>query len=402
VLCVFGTRPEAIKMAPVVRELSGRQSGLDCRVAVTAQHREMLDQVLEVFSITPDYDLDIMEEGQSLGDITVRALRGLTEVYETLKPDLVLVHGDTTTTLVGALAAFYQKIPVGHVEAGLRTYRKYAPFPEEMNRRLTAPLCDLHFAPTARAAENLLREGIAEASIFVTGNTVIDALLSTVQPDFEFKDPALVRLDFSRRLILLTTHRRENWGGPMRRIFRALRRVILEHPEVEVVFPVHKNPAVRRLAAEELADCPRLHMCEPLDYASFVNLMAKAYLVLTDSGGLQEEAPSLGKPVLVLRETTERPEALAAGTAVLVGTREENIVKELKRLLTDQVAYQRMATAVNPYGDGRAAVRIRQAVQYFFGLRRERPLPFPAEPAGESAWEEKILRPVERKDSTSG
>lgn len=390
ILCVFGTRPEAIKMAPVVRELSGPQSPFHCRVVVTAQHREMLDQVLDLFSIKPDFDLNIMEEGQTLPDITVRALLGLGEVYASLRPDLVLVHGDTTTTFVGALAAFYQQIPVGHVEAGLRTYQKYAPFPEEMNRHLTAVLSDLHFAPTATAAANLRAEGVGEEQIFVTGNTVIDALLATVRPGFRFHDPVLASLDFSRRIILLTTHRRENWGEPMRRIFRALKRVLLRYPDVEVVFPIHKNPRIRHLAAEELKDCPRLNLCEPLDYASFVNLMARVYLVLTDSGGLQEEAPSLGKPVLVLRETTERPEALAAGTAALVGTQEEVIVRELERLLTDELCYQKMATAVNPYGDGLAAVRIRQALEFFFGLRQTRPLPFPELPQ-----EKKILA---RKD----
>ncbi|MBC7346951.1 MAG: UDP-N-acetylglucosamine 2-epimerase (non-hydrolyzing) [Clostridia bacterium] len=378
-------------MAPVILELAAAPMRFACRVVVTAQHREMLDQVLSLFHIRPDLDLNIMEEGQSLTDITVRALRGLGEAYASLRPDLVLVHGDTTTTFAGALAAFYQQLPVGHVEAGLRTYRKDAPFPEEMNRHLTGVLADLHFAPTAAAAANLEREGVPPERIFVTGNTVIDALLRSVRPGFRFQDPALASLDFGRRVILVTTHRRENWGEPMRRIFRALREVLLAHPDVTVVFPVHKNPRIRQLVATELAQCPRLVLCEPLDYASFVNLMARAYLVLTDSGGLQEEAPSLGKPVLVLREATERPEALAAGTAVLVGTKKENIVRELGRLLTDEIAYQKMATAVNPYGDGLAAVRIRQALEFYFGLRKERPQPFPAPPR-----EEKVAA---RKDS---
>jgi len=365
-------------MAPVVRELTGEHSPFECRVAVSAQHREMLDQVLELFAIRPDFDLNLMEEGQTLADITVRVLQGLIEVYAAVRPDLVLVHGDTTTTFAGALAAFYCQVPVGHVEAGLRTYRKYAPFPEEMNRHLTAVLSDLHFAPTATAADNLRREGVPEERIFVTGNTVIDALLSTVRPDFRFSDPALAGVDFRHPVILLTTHRRENWGQPMRRIFRALKAVLQRHPEVTVVFPVHRNPEIRRLVSEELAGQPRIVTCEPLDYAALVNLMARAYLVLTDSGGLQEEAPSLGKPVLVLREATERPEALAAGTAVLVGTGEERVAAELARLLEDRAAYRKMANAVNPYGDGRAAVRVRQALEFFFGLRQQPPLPFVA------------------------
>ncbi|MGB9919993.1 MAG: non-hydrolyzing UDP-N-acetylglucosamine 2-epimerase [Moorellales bacterium] len=375
-VCVFGTRPEAIKMAPVVRELSRRSSPFDCRVVVTAQHREMLDQVLELFGILPDFDLDLMQEGQTLTDITVRALRGLEEVYARVRPDLVLVHGDTTTTFAGALAAFYRQIPIGHVEAGLRTRNKYAPFPEEMNRHLTGVLTDLHFAPTATAADNLRREGVSEDRIFITGNTVIDALLSTVRSDYRFSDTRLAGIDYRQRVILLTAHRRENWGAPMERIFRALRRVVERHPDVLVVYPVHKNPEIRRLVARELAGLARVVTCEPLDYASLVNLMARVYLVLTDSGGLQEEAPALGKPVLVLRETTERPEALAAGTARLVGTAEDKIVEELERLLTDQEAYHRMATAINPYGDGRAAGRIRQALEYYFGLRQRRPRAF--------------------------
>lgn len=376
ILCVFGTRPEAIKMAPVVNQLSN--CGLfNCQVAVTAQHREMLDQVLDLFNISPAYDLNIMQAGQTLFDITMRALHGLGEIYKTVKPDLVLVHGDTSTTFVGALAAFYQQIPVGHVEAGLRTKLKYAPFPEEMNRHLTGVLADLHFAPTPAAADNLQKEGVEPDRIFITGNTVIDALLATVKPDFRFDDPALASLDFDRKIILLTTHRRENWGEPMRHIFQALRNVIVRHPEVDLVFPVHRNPDIRRLVSQELDDCPRVTLCEPLDYASFVNLMAQVHLVFTDSGGLQEEAPSLGKPVLVLRETTERPEALEAGTAALVGTDRENIVRELERLLVDPDAYQRMANAVNPYGDGQAGIRIRQAVEYFFGLRQNPPHSFP-------------------------
>lgn len=376
VMVVFGTRPEAIKMAPVVKALE-RDEDIDCKVAVTAQHREMLDQVLRLFVISPHYDLNIMQPGQNLFQITGRALKGLQGVYEKEKPHLVLVHGDTTTTFAAALAAFYLQIPVGHVEAGLRTGSKYSPFPEEMNRHLTGVLADLHFAPTERARQNLLRENVPGENIFVTGNTVIDALLATVEPGYRFEHPVLGKLDFERRKILLvTTHRRENLGRRMREIYLALKEVVEKSPKVEIVFPVHKNPAVRRPVEEILGGLERVHLVEPLDYRPFVNLMQKCYLVLTDSGGLQEEAPSLGKPVLVLRDTTERPEAVEAGTVKLVGACREKIVGETLRLLRDEKYYQKMAGAVNPYGDGKASGRILEYIKYRRGLSKQKPQPF--------------------------
>lgn len=376
VLVVFGTRPEAIKMAPLVQALKGAE-GLECRVAVTAQHREMLDQVLQLFNIVPDHDLNIMQAGQTLFDITGRALAGLQGVLEAEKPDLVLVHGDTTTTFVAALAAYYMQVPVGHVEAGLRTGNKYSPFPEEMNRRLAGVLCDLHFAPTVRAKDNLLREGVDPERVYVTGNTVIDALLATVRPGYIFNDPLLAGLDFdNQRLILITTHRRENLGDPMRDIYLALGDVLQTHPDVRVIFPVHKNPAVRRVVQQVLGNSTQVHLIEPMDYEPFVNLMARCHLVLTDSGGMQEEAPSLGKPVLVLRNTTERPEAVEAGTVRLVGTDRAAVRTETERLLDDRSYYRAMAEAVNPYGDGRACHRIVQAVRHAFKLSIDRPAEF--------------------------
>lgn len=381
VLAVFGTRPEAIKMAPVVKELEKYPTRISCKVAVTAQHREMLDQVLSLFKINPDYDLNIMRAGQSLFDITRRALGGLERVFSAEKPDLVLVHGDTTTTFSAALAAFYLQIPLGHVEAGLRTRQKYSPFPEEINRRLTGALADMHFAPTETARRSLLEEGIPRENIYVTGNTVIDALLATVRPAYRFKHPVLNAIDFDRRRVLLvTTHRRENLGEPMRAIYGALRDVVQDYPDVEVVFPVHRNPAVYNPAEEELRGLDRIHLIEPLDYEPFVNLMNRCHIVLTDSGGLQEEAPSLGKPVLVLRRTTERPEALQAGTVRLVGVCREKVAAETRRLLEDGEHYRRMAAAVNPYGDGKAAGRIVQAVLYRFDLQDHRPADFKTDP----------------------
>jgi len=374
VLAVFGTRPEAIKMAPLVKELEKRRAEIDCRVAVTAQHREMLDQVLSLFEITPAYDLDIMRQGQNLFDITGRALSGLQRVLLEERPDLVLVHGDTTTTFVAALSSFYMQIPVGHVEAGLRTRDKFSPFPEEINRHLTGVLADLNFAPTATARQNLLEEGVLADKIFVTGNTVIDALLATVRPGYRFNDNILDGIDYnSRRVLLVTTHRRENLGEPMRGIYRALREVVENYPDVEVVFPVHKNPAVRTVVEEELNGLERVHLIEPMDYQPFINLIGRSYLVLSDSGGLQEEAPSLGKPVLVLRNTTERPEAVEAGTVRLVGTDREKVAGETRRLLDDKVFYSKMANAVNPYGDGHASKRIVQAIRFRFGLSEESP-----------------------------
>jgi UDP-N-acetylglucosamine 2-epimerase (non-hydrolysing) len=377
VLAVFGTRPEAIKMAPLVKELEKYPAEIECKVAVTAQHREMLDQVLQLFAIRPAYDLNIMQQGQTLFDITGRALSGLKQVFETEKPDLVLVHGDTTTTFVAALAAFYLQIPVGHVEAGLRTRNKFSPFPEEINRHLTGVLADLNFAPTDTAKRNLLAEGVAADSIFVTGNTVIDALLATVQPGYQFADPVLNGLDYQRhRLLLVTTHRRENLGEPMREIYQALREVLHSYPDVQVVFPVHKNPAVRRVVDEELGGLDRVLLIEPMDYQPFANLIGRSFLVLSDSGGLQEEAPALGKPVLVLRDTTERPEAVDAGTVLLVGTGREAVADATRKLLEDRACYDRMANAVNPYGDGQASGRIVQAIRYRFGLSSEPPVEF--------------------------
>ena len=374
VITVFGTRPEAIKMAPLVKELQAHQGEINCKVAVTAQHREMLDQVLDLFKITPAYDLNIMREGQNLFDITGRALSGLQQVLLREKPDLVLVHGDTTTTFVAALAAFYLQIPVGHVEAGLRTKNKFSPYPEEMNRRLTGSLADLNFAPTSTAKQNLLDEGVAAATIFVTGNTVIDALMATVRPGYRFADPVLGGIDYGRRKILLvTTHRRENLGEPMREIYRALRDVVRDYPDVEVVFPVHKNPAVRSVVKAELGGLKRVHLIEPMDYEPFVNMIGCSYLVLSDSGGIQEEAPSLGKPVLVLRDTTERPEAVAAGTVRLIGTTRDAVDMETRRLLDDKGFYKTMANAVNPYGDGRASERIARSILFKFGLTAEKP-----------------------------
>ena len=378
VMSIFGTRPEAIKMAPVVRELMRHTDEIETRTLVTAQHREMLDQVLHLFHITPDYDLNIMAAGQTLFDITTRAMMGINEVFQQERPDLVLVHGDTTTTFAGALAAFYHQIPVGHVEAGLRTHDIYSPFPEEMNRRLTGGIATLHFAPTPTAHANLLAEGVPERCIFVTGNTVIDALHHTVRPDYVF--PAeLSNVDFANhRVLLVTTHRRENLGEPMRHVYRAIRSIIEQMDDVEVVFPVHRNPKVREIVREELGGLAHVHLIEPLDYEPFANLMARVDIVLTDSGGIQEEAPSLGKPVLVLRDTTERPEAVTAGTVRLIGTDERRVYEETMRLLTEPTAYTHMAEAVNPYGDGEAARRIIEAILYHAGHSHTKPEPFGA------------------------
>lgn len=366
VMTVFGTRPEAIKMAPVVLELQKHADQIQTIVAVTAQHRQMLDQVLDLFQITPDYDLDIMSQGQTLYDITTKSLMGLKDVLAKEKPDLVLVHGDTTTTFAGALVSYYQQVPVGHVEAGLRTGDIYSPFPEEMNRKLTGAIAAIHFAPTATAKANLLKENVNPSHIYVTGNTVIDALMMTVAGDYDFGDD-LKDVDFhNHRVILLTTHRRENLGEPMRHIYKALRRIIEEIPDTEIVFPVHRNPLVRKVVEEELAGVDRIHLIDPMEYEPFANLMSLSSLVLTDSGGIQEEAPSLGKPVLVLRNTTERPEAVEAGTVRLIGTDKDVVYAETKRLLTDQAAYDAMSNAVNPYGDGKASQRIVQAILHVF------------------------------------
>ncbi|GAA1381579.1 non-hydrolyzing UDP-N-acetylglucosamine 2-epimerase [Peribacillus frigoritolerans] len=362
VMTIFGTRPEAVKMAPLVLEFQKHPEYFKPIVAVTAQHRQMLDQVLELFSIQPDYDLDIMKERQTLADITTRALNGLDSVMKEAKPDIVLVHGDTTTTFVASLAAFYNQIVIGHVEAGLRTWNKYSPYPEEMNRQLTGTMADLHFAPTSKAEENLVNENKKD-NIFVTGNTATDALKTTVRSTYSH--PVLNGLG-EDRLILLTAHRRENLGEPMRNIFRAVKRIIVEHDDVQVVYPVHLNPLVQELANEVLGDDPRVHLIEPLDVLDFHNFASRAYLILTDSGGIQEEAPSLGVPVLVLRDTTERPEGITAGTLRLAGTDEQTIYDLAHELLTDQEVHEKMSKASNPYGDGNASVRIAEAIRYHF------------------------------------
>ncbi|MBQ3156619.1 MAG: UDP-N-acetylglucosamine 2-epimerase (non-hydrolyzing) [Clostridia bacterium] len=354
VMLVFGTRPEAIKMCPLVNELK-RREGLQTVVCVTGQHRQMLDQVLHAFQVEPEYDLSIMKAKQTLFDVTTGILERIRAVLEAEKPDVVLVHGDTSTTFVTALACFYMQIPVGHVEAGLRTYNIYSPYPEEFNRQAVGIIAKYHFAPTEPSKENLLREGKAAESIYVTGNTAIDALQTTVRADYAHPELAWAE---GSRLILITAHRRENLGEPMKHMFRAIRRVMDEHPDVKAIYPIHMNPQVRQTAAEILGDDDRIHIIEPLDVLDFHNFMARSHLILTDSGGIQEEAPSLGKPVLVMRDTTERPEGIAAGTLKLVGTEEETIYREFTRLLCDAEEYGRMSRASNPYGDGLACRRI--------------------------------------------
>lgn len=367
VMTIFGTRPEAIKMAPLVLELKRRSEEFEPIVTVTAQHREMLDQVLEIFKITPDFDLNIMKEKQSLAQITTRALEGLDHVMKETKPDMVLVHGDTSTTFVASLAAFYNQIAIGHVEAGLRTWNKYSPYPEEMNRQLTGVLADLHFAPTEKSKQNLLDENKPEDRIVVTGNTVIDALKTTVQ--VHYTHPILEKIG-NDKLILLTAHRRENLGENMRQMFRAIKRLVDTHHDIQVVYPVHLNPVVKQTADEILGNDKRIHLIEPLNVIDFHNFMAKSYLILTDSGGIQEEAPSLGVPVLVLRDTTERPEGIEAGTLKLVGTDEDTIFDTAHDLLTNQVSYDAMAKAVNPYGDGEASSRIANAIVAYFKQKK--------------------------------
>lgn len=369
-MTIFGTRPEAIKMAPLVLELQKQSEWIEPIVTVTAQHRQMLDQVLDIFGIRPDYDLNIMKDRQTLAGITTRALEGLDDVMRKVQPDLVLVHGDTTTTFVASVAAFYNQIAIGHVEAGLRTWNKYSPFPEEMNRQLTGVLTDLHFAPTQKAYDNLIRENKAPESIFITGNTAIDALKTTVKDDYRHDILDKIGND---RMILLTAHRRENLGETMRGMFRAIKRLVRDHDDVQVVYPVHLNPAVREAAADVLGDDPRIHLIEPLDVFDFHNFAARAYLILTDSGGVQEEAPSLGVPVLVLRDTTERPEGIEAGTLKLAGTDEETIYRMASQLLNDQGEHEKMAKASNPYGDGQASKRIVEAILYYFGYKEKRP-----------------------------
>ena len=367
VMTVFGTRPEAIKMAPLVKELKKRKE-IECIVCVTAQHREMLDQVLETFDIVPDYDLNIMQKGQTLTDITVRALKGLEDVIKEVKPNIVLVHGDTTTTFAGALAAFYNQTDIGHVEAGLRTYDKYSPYPEEMNRQMVSSLSDMNFAPTKLSADNLIKEGKKKENIFITGNTVIDAMSTTISDDYQNEVFDWVGND---RMILLTAHRRENIGDSMRSIFKAVKRIVTEFSDVKVVYPIHKNPIVREIANEIFGDCDKVKLIEPLEVFDFHNFMNKSYIILTDSGGVQEEAPALGKPVLVLRNTTERPEGIEAGTLKLTGTDEETIYEETKKLLTSKKEYEVMSKASNPYGDGHASERITDEIIKRYTLKRE-------------------------------
>ena len=372
VMSVFGTRPEAIKMCPLVQELASRPE-IESLCCVTAQHRQMLDSVLEVFHCTPDYDLNIMTPRQTLSTITSKCLLGMDEAIDALKPDLILVHGDTSTTFAGALSAFYHQVKVGHVEAGLRTWDKYSPFPEEMNRKLVSAIADLYFCPTENNRKNLLKEGITEG-LFVTGNTVIDALKTTVRDDYHFETDELNHLPYGERKVLLVTcHRRENYGEPMRNIMLALRQIAEENPDVELVYPVHLSPVVREAVDKYLRGAPRVHLIDPLPADEMHNLMARCYLVLTDSGGLQEEAPALGKPVLVMRRETERPEAVAAGTVKLCGVVQDDIVTMAERLIRDKDAYRAMAHAVNPYGDGRACQRIADAILWSFGRRAERP-----------------------------
>lgn len=376
VMTVFGTRPEAIKMAPLVKVLEQREE-IESVVCVTAQHRQMLDQVMDIFNIRADFDLDIMKSGQTLSDITARVMKGIEETIKAARPDIVLVHGDTTTTFAGALASFYCQTKIGHVEAGLRTYDKYSPFPEEMNRCLTTYLADLYFAPTINNKNNLLKENVNPSDIYVTGNTVIDAMKHTVSPDYVFQTDALKRIDFrNRRVILVTAHRRENLGEPLQNICRAILNAANAAEDVEVVYPVHLNPLVRNTANEILGDHSRIHLIDPLDVTELHNLMDRCYMVMTDSGGLQEEAPSLGKPVLVLRNETERPEAVTAGTVKIAGVDENHITDLARTLLFDKTEYEKMSKAVNPYGDGLASERIADAILYAFGRKAEKPSNF--------------------------
>ncbi|MFL2100926.1 non-hydrolyzing UDP-N-acetylglucosamine 2-epimerase [Desemzia sp. FAM 23991] len=374
VMTVFGTRPEAIKMAPVVKELHEQSKRFESIVVVTAQHREMLDQVLGTFDIKPDYDLNIMEEGQTLSTITTNVLLGLDRIMKEAKPDIVLVHGDTTTTFAASMSAFYNRIKVGHVEAGLRTWDKYSPFPEEMNRQLTDVIADIYFAPTTNSKGNLLNENRLEENIYITGNTAIDALHQTVKENYPL--PIFNNISSDKKLILVTMHRRENLGEPMERVFKAIRNVVEQHLEIEIAFPVHLNPMVQQKAERILGKHPRIHLINPLDVIDFHNLIAKSYMIMTDSGGVQEEAPSLGKPVLVLRETTERPEGIEAGTLKLVGTQTETIVREMTNLLENEQEYKKMSIASNPYGDGNASKRIVNVIAYAFSLEDSRPEDF--------------------------
>ena len=365
VMVVFGTRPEAIKMAPLILQLKKQSEKFETMTVVTAQHRQMLDQVLQTFNIEPDIDLNIMGKQQTLTDITVKILNQLDKLLKEVKPDIILVHGDTTTTFATSLAAFYNQVRIGHVEAGLRTWEKYSPFPEEMNRQMTDAVTDHYFAPTMQSKENLIKENHDEKTIFVTGNTAIDALKLTVQENYHHD--VLEQIPSNHRLILVTMHRRENQGEPMRRVFRTLRQVVEAHDDVEVIYPVHLSPAVQEAAKEILSNHPQIHLIEPLDVVDFHNIAARSYFIMSDSGGVQEEAPSLGKPVLVLRDTTERPEGVTAGTLKLVGTESENIREAMETLLTDETVYHQMSQASNPYGDGRTSERIVEAIAHYFG-----------------------------------
>lgn len=376
VMTVFGTRPEAIKMAPLIKELEQHPEQFESVVTVSAQHRQMLDQVLADFQITPDHDLDIMKAGQTLADITSEVLTNLTDVLQTEKPDIVLVHGDTTTSFAAALSAFYHQIMIGHVEAGLRTWEKYSPFPEELNRQLVDDLTDIYFAPTMESKENLLKENHPEKHIYVTGNTAIDAMDYTITDDYH--NEVLEGIRESQRLILMTMHRRENLGIPMEQVFKAVHQIVEENPDIDVVFPMHKNPKVREVAETYLAGLDRVHLIEPLDVVDFQNFAARSYLILTDSGGVQEEAPSLGVPVLVLRDTTERPEGVEAGTLKLVGTDQQIVYEAVTELLTNESAYKEMAHAENPYGDGKASQRILEAIAYEFQQTEKAPSAFQA------------------------
>lgn len=374
VMTVFGTRPEAIKMAPLVLELQKQSQRFEAITTVSAQHREMLDQVLDIFHIKPDYDLNIMHARQTLTDITSNVLINLDKILKEAKPDIVLVHGDTTTTFAASVAAFYNQIPIGHVEAGLRTWEKYSPYPEEMNRQMTDAMTDLYFAPTNQSKANLLKENHKEDNIYITGNTAIDALKQTV--DKEYHHDILDKVSPDNKLILLTMHRRENQGEPMRRVFKVIREVVESREDVEVIYPVHLSPVVQEVAKEILGNTERIHLISPLDVVDFHNLAARSYFIMTDSGGVQEEAPSLGKPVLVLRDTTERPEGVEAGTLKLVGTESEKVKEEMEKLLDNDAEYQRMAQAKNPYGDGKASERILDAIAYYFGVTDKKPIEF--------------------------
>jgi UDP-N-acetylglucosamine 2-epimerase (non-hydrolysing) len=376
VMTVFGTRPEAIKMGPLIKELKKNES-IDTIVCVTAQHRQILDQVLELFHVLPHFDLDIMEDRQTLADITTKVLEGLSAIFQQVKPNIVLVHGDTTTTFSGSLAAFYNKITVGHVEAGLRTYNKYFPYPEEINRRLTGVLSDLHFSPTLTNKSNLINEGVRKEKIYVTGNTVIDALKTTVNKDYRFSSKTLREIDFlSKKVVIVTAHRRENLGEPLENICRAVRFLAEKYHDLEIVYPVHPNPMVGETAKRVLGNHNRIHLVAPLDVQEMHNLMDRSFMIMTDSGGLQEEAPSLGKPVLVLRNETERPEAVKSGTVKIAGTHEDKIISLAAQLIEDDKEYRRMAKALNPYGDGNASRRIVQAILYEFGLSTDKPEDF--------------------------